>query len=150
MLKYEKNEDYYIRSIMNEMYSMSIVSHYYSVVGLLVVIFLNFWMMRKAVDIKAYKRQMSLFTPIGSMAIASIIFTGIIMMAAKHLDFTIENIIMIVFSILILALEVTRVKRLKYLNPKIEDALKNYKKLVSKLLLSELVLTVSISIWMLL
>ena len=150
MLKYEKNEDYYIRSIMNEMYSMSIVSHYYSVVGLLVVIFLNFWMMRKAVDIKAYKRQMSLFTPIGSMALASIIFTGIIMMAAKHLDFTIENIIMIVFSILILALEVTRVKRLKYLNPKIEDALKNYKKLVSKLLLSELVLTVSISIWMLL
>ena len=134
---------------MNEMYNMSIVTHYYSVVGILVVILVNILMLRRAVSIRDYQRQMSLFTPIGSVAIGGIIFTGIIMMAAKHLDFSLENIIMIVVSLAIIYLEVKRVKTLKYLNSKAENALEVYKKYALSLLLGEVALTVSISIWML-
>ena len=63
---------------MNEMYDMSIVTHYYSVIGILVVIVVNVLMLRRAENIKDYQRQMSLFTPIGSVAIGGIIFTGIL------------------------------------------------------------------------
>ncbi|MFT5661349.1 MAG: putative membrane protein [Sulfurimonas sp.] len=134
---------------MNQMYDMSIVTHYYSVIGILVVILINTVMLRRAVNIKDYQRQMSLFTPIGSMAIGGILFTGIVMMAAKHLDFSVENIIMIVFSLVIIYLEVKRAKGLKYLNPNVKNALDNFKKYASYLLFGEVVLTLSISLWML-
>lgn len=135
---------------MNEMYNMSIVTHYYSVIGILIVIFVNYLMLRRAVNTKDYQRQMSLFTPIGSIAIGGILFTGIVMMAAKHLDFTLENIIMIVFSLVIIYLEVKRAKGLKYLNPKVDNALESFKRYASFILLAELLLTLSISLWMLL
>ncbi len=131
---------------MNEMYDMSIVTHYYSVVGILIVILLNFVMLARAKTRVDYQRQMSLFTPIGSVAISAVIFTGIVMMAAKHLEFTLENIIMIVFSIAIIVLEVKRVKTLKYLKSDLEV----YKKYASVLLSIEVFLTLSISAWMLL
>lgn len=130
---------------MNEMYEMSIVTHYYSVVGVLIVILMNFFMLYKAVKIPTYQRQMSLFTPIGLIPLGGVIFTGIVMMAAKHLDFTIENIVMIVFSLCLIILEVKRVKTLKYLRSDLEQ----YKKYAVKLLLMEMFLTVSISAWML-
>ena len=134
---------------MNEMYDMSIVTHYYGVIGILVVIFVNALMLKSANNIVSYQRQMSLFTPISSTAIGAIIFTGIVMMAAKHLEFTIENIIMIVFSIVIIYLEVKRAKGLKYLNKKEEHALDKFKKYAAYILLIELILVISISIWML-
>ena len=130
---------------MNEMYEMSIVTHYYSVVGVLIVILMNFFMLYKAIKIPTYQRQMSLFTPIGLIPLGGVIFTGIVMMAAKHLDFTIENIVMIVFSLCLIILEVKRVKTLKYLRSDLEQ----YKKYAVKLLSIEMFLTVSISAWML-
>ena len=133
---------------MNEMYNMSIVSHYYSVIGILVVILVNIWMLNRAKNIASYQRQMRIYTPIGSITIGSIIFTGVIMMAAKHLEFTIENIIMITFAIAIILLEVKRAKGLKYLNPEITDALDNFKPYAKKLLFIEIALVMSISIWM--
>jgi len=133
---------------MNEMYDMSIVTHYYSVIGILIVIFINILMLSRAKNIKKYQRQMSIFTPIGSIAIGGIIFTGVIMMASKHLEFSIENIIMIVFSVVIILLEVKRAKDLKYLNPNIELGLNDFKKRANLILISEIILTISISIWM--
>lgn len=130
---------------MNEMYNMSIVIHYYSVVGVLIVILMNFFMLYKAIKIPTYQRQMSLFTPIGLIPLGGVIFTGIVMMAAKHLDFTIENIVMIVFSLCLIILEAKRVKTLKYLRSDLEE----YKQYAAKLLLIEIFLTVSISAWML-
>lgn len=130
---------------MEEMYNMSIVTHYYSVVGVLIVILMNFFMLYKAVKIPTYQRQMSLFTPIGLIPLGGVIFTGIVMMAAKHLDFSIENIVMIVFSLCLIILEAKRVKTLKYLRSDLEQ----YKKYAVKLLLIEMFLTVSISAWML-
>ena len=134
---------------MEEMYSMSIVMHYYSVIGFMIVIFLNAIMLRSAKNIKNYQRQMSLFTPISSMPLGGILFTGVVMMAAKHLEFTLENIIMIVFSLLIIFLEVKRAKTLKYLHQNEEGALENFKKYAAYILITEFFLTLSISLWML-
>ena len=133
---------------MNEMYNMSIETHYYSVIGILLVIFINIWMLNSAKDINKYKYQMRIFTPMGSTMIGAIIFTGVIMMAAKHLDFSIENILMIVFALAIILLEVKRAKSLKYLNPKTDNALEDFKILAVKILLAEIILTMAISIWM--
>ena len=133
---------------MNEMYDMSIVTHNYGVIGILVVIFVNAFVLIKAKELVKYKRQMSLFTPIGSLAIGGILFTGVIMMAAKHLDFTLENIIMIVFAVAIIVLEVKRAKSLKYMNPAKERALEAFKPFALRILQIEFLLTISISIWM--
>jgi len=133
---------------MNEMYDMSIVTHYYGVIGILVVIGLNAYMLLNAKELLSYKRQMSLFTPVGSTAIGTIIFTGVVMMAAKHLEFSIENIVMIVFALVIIVLEVKRATTLKYLNPKIDGALEGFKKFGMKILLYEVLVVLSISIWM--
>ena len=133
---------------MNEMYDMSIVTHNFGVISILAVILINVFMMLRAKEIIKYKRQMTLFTPIGSTAIGVIIFTGIIMMAAKHLEFTIENIVMIVFAIAIIVLEVKRAKTLKYIDTKAPNALENFKSLGLKILLSETLLTLAISTWM--
>ena len=133
---------------MNEMYNMSIETHYYGVIGILVVILVNIFMLSKARDVRSYQRQMSLFTPIGSTAIGIIIFTGVVMMAAKHLDFSLANIAMIIFALAIIVLEVKRAKGLKYLNPKEDGALERFKTTASKILLIEVLVTLSISMWM--
>jgi hypothetical protein len=133
---------------MNEMYDMSIVTHNLGVIGILVVVFINLVLLFSATDIKKYKRSMRLFTPIGSLAIGIVIFTGIVMMAAKHLAFSIENIAMIIFALSIIFLEVKRVKTLKMWNMATENALAKYKKFASRLLLLEVGITLLMSAWM--
>lgn len=134
---------------MNEMYNMGIASHYYSVLGILLVIFINIIILNSAENILKYKKQMSIFTPIGSVAIGSILFTGVIMMAAKHLEFSIENVIMIIIAIYVIVLEVKRSKKLKYLKNDDTDGFYEYKQFASKLLIYELASVVFISTWML-
>ena len=133
---------------MNEMYNMGIVTHYYGVLGILSVILLNLFMLNRASNISKYKRQMRIFTPIGSIAIGVIIFTGVVMMAAKHLEFTLENIAMILFAITIIVLEAKRAKGLKWLNPTSDGALEGFKRKATIILAVETLLTMSISVWM--
>jgi len=133
---------------MNEMYDMSIVMHYYGVLGILVVILVNFLMLKSASELNKYKRQMRIYTPISSIAIGFIIFTGVVMMAAKHLNFSVENIVMIAFALVIILLEVERAKTLKYLSSKEENALEGFKKTATKIFLIEIAVVLSISIWM--
>ncbi|MCK4737917.1 MAG: hypothetical protein KAT10_05085 [Sulfurimonas sp.] len=133
---------------MNEMYDMSIVAHNYGVMSVLVVILINMFMLLRAKDISKYMRFVSIFTPIGSTTIGLIIFTGVIMMAAKHLDFTIANIAMIIFAVILIFLEVKRTSKLKYLNKKEKGILKKYKSFAFKILALEVFVTLSISFWM--
>ncbi len=133
---------------MNEMYDMSIVTHNFGVMGVLAVIFINVTMLLRAKEIVRYKRVMRLITPINFISIVGVVFTGVVMMAAKHLDFTIENIIMILISIVLIILEAKRAKKLKYASTKTPNVLENFKPYASKLLLSEIVLILLISIWM--
>ena len=133
---------------MNEMYNMGIVTHNYGVIFVLSVIFINFLFLMRAKEIKKYTRTMRLFNPIAGTAVGFVIFTGVIMMAAKHLDFTIENIMMILFAISLIVLEAKRASKLKWTDPRVKDALQNYKKEAIKILKIEVFLTLSISLWM--
>jgi hypothetical protein len=69
------------------------------------------------------------------------------MMAAKHLEFSIENIIMIIIGIYVIVLEASRSKKLKYLSKHTEFSA--YKIQVNKIFLIQSILVIAISIWML-
>lgn len=134
---------------MNEMYNMGIVTHYYGVMAVFGVILLNFYKLKQTKSLKEYRRFNTLFNPIGSTFIGSVLFTGVIMMAAKHLEFTIENILMIIIAIYVIVLEVKRSKKLKYIKNDDIDSFELYKKDITKLLSIEFVVVLLISIWML-
>jgi len=134
---------------MNEMYNMGFSIHSIGGIVLVAVIFLNIFFLRIAKDLQKYKRLMSIFLlPLTATVIGLEIFTGIIMMAAKHLDFTIENIIMIAISILLIVLEAKRAKSLKYMNPNKERSLEAYKDYGIKFLYVEIVWVLVIFLWM--
>ncbi|MDD2448905.1 MAG: hypothetical protein PHS42_02230 [Sulfurimonas sp.] len=133
---------------MNEMYDMSIVMHNYSVYGILAVILLNFLMLARADEIKTYARFMNLFMPIVMTVIGAVIFTGVVMMAAKHLEFTVENIVMILFGVVLIGLENARSKKLQRVDKKHKDALLSHKKEAYKIFAIEVIMVLGISIWM--
>ena len=81
---------------MNEMYSIGLSLHSIGGVVVLVVIFLNLYYLISINDLKKYKRFNSIVLwPFTFTTLGLVLFTGTIMMAAKHLDFTFANIIMI-------------------------------------------------------
>ncbi|WP_241855397.1 hypothetical protein [Sulfurimonas xiamenensis] len=127
---------------------MSIVTHNYSVITVLGVIFINVLILLSMKNLTKYTRTMSLFTPIVGTVIVAIIFTGVVMMAAKHLDFTAENIIMILLAVILIYLEFKRSIKLKYLKKKENNAFENYKSYALKIFSLEIFLVLSISVWM--
>ncbi len=133
---------------MNEMYDMSIVAHNYGVASILGVILLNLVMIIKADNVGKYKRFNTIFNPIGGTFLGVLIYTGVVMMAAKHLDFTLANIAMIVFAIVLIYLEVKRSSKLKYVKNEDSAGFKEYKKFVYKILGLEVFVLLSISAWM--
>ena len=133
---------------MNEMYDMSIVTHNYGVMSVLSVIFINIFMLFSIKNIHKYNRAMSLFNPIVGTAIGIVIFTGIVMMAAKHLHFTPQNIAMILFAVLLIYFEAKRSLRLKYMNKNDSVAFKEYKLYALKIFSLEIAAVLAISSWM--
>ena len=133
---------------MNEMYDMGIVTHNWGVMLVLAVIFINILMLFGIRNIAKYKRAMLLFTPIAATAIGTVIFTGVVMMAAKHLKFTVENIAMILFAVTLIYLERKRAKALRTTSQKEADSFKNFKSYALNILLLEIFVTLSISTWM--
>lgn len=134
--------------VMNEMYSMSIVAHNYSVMMLFLTIFINFWLISLDSTILKHKRILSLYNPIAYSAIGATIFTGIVMMAAKHLDFTIKNSAMIAVATIFIYLELKRLKKLKTLNSKNESGFLDYKNLSKKIFITQFLLVLLMAIWM--
>ena len=136
---------------MNEMYSMGLSLHSIGAVMILVMVFSNLFMLISADDLAKYKRLNSIFLlPLTATVEGLLIFTGIIMMAAKHLDFTILNIVMIIISVVLIVLEVKRIKSLKYLNASKEKAFDAYKPFARRILQIEFVLVgvISLIMWL--
>ena len=133
---------------MNEMYDMSIVTHNYGVILVLAAILVNIFMLLRAEDIKKYARSLRIFMPIGMTTIGAVIFTGVVMMAAKHLDFSVENIVMILFAVVLIVLENMRSSKLKFLDRSEDNAFKNYKSQMMKIFMFEIILVLGISVWM--
>lgn len=133
---------------MNEMYNMSIVAHNYGVMSVLGVIIVNLYMLLSTKDIKIYRRRHTLFIPIGMTTVGAILFSGVVMMAAKHLDFSIENIVMILFVTMLIVLENKRSSRLRLTDSRVKNGFENYKKYAIKILMLEIFIVLSISTWM--
>lgn len=135
---------------MNEMYSMGLSLHSLASAALLGAIFMNLFFLLSFKELKKYKRANSIVIwPLTFTILSTVIFTGIIMMAAKHLDFTLANIWMILLSILLIVLEAKRMKSLSYLDEKKEHAFGAYKPIARTLLQVEfvLVLLTSLGMW---
>jgi len=134
---------------MNEMYSMGLSLHSMATIGILVAIFVNLFLVISYQDLKKYKRVNSIVVwPLTFTLLATVIFTGIIMMAAKHLDFTVANIAMIIASIILIVLEAKRIKTLKYLSETKEHAFGAYKPIARTILQIEFALVLVLGIWM--
>ena len=134
---------------MNEMYSMGLSLHSYSAVAVLVMIFINLFVLISSKDLAKYKRANSLYwMPLEITVLGSLLFTGIVMMAAKHLDFTLENIVMIILGIVLIVLEAKRLKALKYLSTTKEHAFAAYKPYARTILQAEFILVLLMSLWM--
>jgi len=134
---------------MNEMYNMSIVAHYYSVVAVFLSILLNLVMLVKANDIEKHKRFVSLYNPIGGTFMGGIIFTGIVMIAAKHLDFTVENILMILIAMYMIWLDIKRNKALKIIRTDFHSSFQFYRLFAMRMLVMQMLVLLAMSIWML-
>ncbi|MDQ1338509.1 MAG: hypothetical protein QG617_1476 [Campylobacterota bacterium] len=127
---------------------MSIITHGSGVMLVFGAIFINIFMLFWIKNLAKYTRAVSLFTPIVGTTIGIVIFTGVVMMAAKHLEFTLENIVMIIFAIILIYLEVKRSLRLKHLNKKEQGAFDGYKSYALKIFVLEILVILSISLWM--
>jgi len=134
---------------MNEMYNMSIVAHYYSVVAVFLSILLNLVMLIKADNIEKHKRFVTLYNPIGGTFMGGIIFTGVVMMAAKHLNFSIENILMILIAIYMIYLDFKRNKALKIIRTDYHSSFQFYRLFAMRMLVMQMLVLLAMSIWML-
>lgn len=133
---------------MNEMYNMSIVMHDVGVAALVIAIVVNMSMLYRAKERKAYTRKMRIFMPMTVMALAAVMFTGTVMMAAKHLAFDLPNLVMILASIVLIVLESRRYRRLRRLDRTRVEALSEYRAQTFRLMVAELLIIFVISLGM--
>ncbi len=133
---------------MNEMYEMSLWLHEAGVLFLLLVFLGSLWQLQRADEMIVYLRKMRIQSPMIMMLMFTPIFTGMVMMAAKHLEFTIANIVMIILSIVLIVFEVKRSKPLKFATIAEEGAFEKYKKDATSILVAEIALIIMISLWM--
>jgi hypothetical protein len=129
------------------MYNLGILTHNYSVILLITVVFFNFIALFLAKELFAFRKKMAYTTPLGAVLLAAVLFTGTVMMIAKHADFTLQNIVMIVVGVLFIVLEAKRVKPLRRMK-NVPEALGAYKDFAVKILVIEIVLLLGVSLWM--
>jgi hypothetical protein len=98
---------------MEEMYTMALDIHAVMVWGLLIVVVSNIALTLLPQPFEVYAKRIQMIVPIYASVLATLILTGAIMMAAKHLEFTLANNVMIIASVLFMMLEGMRFSRLK-------------------------------------
>lgn len=134
---------------MEAMYTLGLSIHSITTALFLAVLLLNFVLLYRFEDIVRYKRLNSVvMTPLTLMIYSFVVFTGVLMMAAKRLDFTTPNSVMVVLSVVVLLVEIQRIKTLRFIDPKQRDSFVNYKGVFMKMIGLEIVATLFISLWM--
>jgi 4-amino-4-deoxy-L-arabinose transferase-like glycosyltransferase len=135
---------------MEAMYKTGLNIHYFGVIVLMGVVVFNIVMLSLSHHVVRYSKRMRIVMPISSSFIALILFTGAVMMAAKHLHFTFANVAMIVIAIVMIILEAKRYKTLKRRTDITQEgAFADYKKKAFRFLGIEMGLLIVMSIWML-
>jgi len=134
---------------MEAMYTMGLEIHTFGVIMLMGVVMFNIVMLALSHHLIRYAKRMRIVMPISASLIALILLTGSIMMAAKHLDFTLANDAMIVIGIVMIVLEAKRYKTLKRRTDITQEgAFTLYKQKAFRLLGLEAFLLLAMSIWM--
>lgn len=130
------------------MYNMSLLLHEIGLLLLVLIFLASIWDLNRTDNPIAYLRKMRIQSPLIFMAMFVPIFTGMVMMAAKHLSFTIPNIVMIVLSVVLIAFEMKRARPLKYASIVEKGVFEKYKKDATVILVGEIALIVLITLWM--
>lgn len=135
---------------MEEMYALTIGIHSAVVWGLIAVVVVNMALLETADELHGYAKRMRIWMPVSSMLLAAVLFTGVVMMAAKHLSFSVENILMIIIAVGVIVFEAKRYATLKHFNIHQEHALDLYKAKARRLLGIEFAAMGAIGLWMVL
>jgi len=134
---------------MEAMYTMGLEIHTVGVIVLMGVVMFNIMMLALSNQVIRYAKRMRIVMPISASLIALILLTGMIMMAAKHLHFTFANDAMIVVGIVMIVLEAKRYKTLKRRTDITQEgAFALYKRKAFRYLGIEMVLLLSVTLWM--
>lgn len=131
------------------MYTMGLEIHTVGVIMLIGVVMFNITMLALSNQIIRYAKRMRIIMPISGSLIALILLTGAIMMAAKHLQFSLANDAMIVVGIVMIVLEVKRYKTLKRRTDITQEgAFALYKRKAFRYLGIEMALLLIVTLWM--
>jgi len=134
---------------MEALYTMGLEIHTVGVMMLIGVVMFNITMLALSNQVVRYAKRMRIVMPISASLIALILLTGAIMMAAKHLHFTLANDAMIVVSIVMIVLEAKRYKTLKRRTDITQEgAFALYKRKAFRYLGIEMTLLLSVTFWM--
>lgn len=134
---------------MEELYTLGLEIHIVGLIILMAVVMFNILMLALSKHILVYAKRMRVVMPISASFIFLVLFTGIIMMAAKHLQFTFSNIVMIIGALAMIVLEVKRYKTLKYKTDiHNENALEKYKHRAFRYLGIEMGILIFLTTWM--
>lgn len=133
---------------MEAMYATGLNIHYFGVIVLMGVVVFNIVMLALSQHVVRYAKRMRIVMPISASLIALILFTGTVMMAAKHLAFTASNVAMIAIAIAMIVLEAKRYKTLKRRTDiSQEGSFEQYKAKAFRFLGIEMAMLASVSIW---
>ena len=130
---------------MNEMYEMSQSIHIFSVIVKLITSIGIILLHKSKMEQAPFAKQMAIIGLAHVSFLGSVMLTGMIMMAAKHLSFSFANMVMILGLIVIIVLEVKRNKLLKMVTRFRRVELEIYKPIGLNYVLVELVLLLIIS-----
>jgi hypothetical protein len=134
---------------MEAMYTMGLEIHSFGVMVLLGVVMFNIAVLSLSKNVIRYAKRMRIVMPISASLIALVLFTGMVMMAAKHLHFTFANSVMIVAGIVMIILEAKRYKTLKRRTDITQEgSFALYKRKAFRFLGIEVAMLLSISVWM--
>lgn len=134
---------------MEAMYATGLNIHYFGVIVLMGVVFFNIVMLALSQHVIRYAKRMRIVMPISASLIALILFTGAVMMAAKHLAFSGSNVAMIVIAVMMIVLEAKRYKTLKRRTDIVQEgSFAQYKAKAFRFLGIEMALLASMSVWM--
>ncbi len=130
---------------MNEMYEMSQSIHIFSVIVMLITSIGIIILYKSKREQAAFAKQMAIIGLAHVSFLGSVMLTGMIMMAAKHLSFNFANVVMILGLIVIIVLEVKRNKLLKMVTRFRRVELEVYKAMGLNYVLVEFILLLIIS-----
>lgn len=134
---------------MEALYTLGLEIHTVGVLVLMGIVGFNILMLALSTQVILYAKRMRVVMPISATLIAVTLLTGAIMMAGKHLEFSVANSAMIIAGIGMIVLEAKRYKTLKRKTDISKETSFNvYKIKAYRYLGIEMAILMILSVWM--